>query len=275
MIKILALIRETFLEALSKKVFLGFLIIATLCLAILGAYCMSDGFRETIAQLQPSADDPMGIALREKVRSMQSGIGNTYYTVAILLAIFITAELVPSMMEKGVIDLLLSKPLGRVTLLFGKVLGGLVVVIALLSYFSVGSWLILSFATGIWSSGILHSLLPITLSFLSLYALMVFVGVLTRSGTLGMILSYLIVAIISALFFSREELLWQVVSSEFWRGVITFGYYTTPQIRDMAEIAANMIQEKAITNYVPFLNVIGFSIVMFVGSAVAFMRKEF
>jgi len=275
MIKIFALIRETFLEAFSKKIFVGFMVIATLCLAILGAYCISDGFRETIAQLQPSADDPTGIALREKVRSMYSGIGNSYYTIAILLAIFVTSDIVPSMMEKGIIDLLLSKPLSRTTLLFGKILGGLTVVLVLLMYFTLGTWLIISLATGIWSGGLLWSLLPMLCSFMSLYALMVLVGILTRSAVLGMVLCYLIVAIISALLFSREELLFQVVTSEFWRSIVTFFYHVTPQIRDMAEIAANVIQEKAVTNYMPFVNVIGFSVVFFGISAVTFARKEF
>jgi ABC-type transport system involved in multi-copper enzyme maturation permease subunit len=275
MLKIYALVRETFLEALSKKILVGFLVIATLALAALGAYCLSDGFRETIRQLQPSPDDPSGIALREKVRSIYSGIGNFYYAAAILLAIFITSEIVPSMMEKGVIDLLLSKPLSRVTLLFGKVLGGLVVVVALLGYFTVGAWLIVSVATGIWAGGFLWSLVPILLSFMSLYALMVFVGLLTRSGTLGMILSYLFFAILSALFYSREELLFQFVTNEMWRGVVTFCYYVTPQLRDMTEIAANVIQEKAITNYIPFVNVIGFSIALLGASAITFARKEF
>jgi ABC-type transport system involved in multi-copper enzyme maturation permease subunit len=275
MLKIYALIRETFLEALSKKILVGFLVIATLALAALGAYCLSDGFREAIRQLQPSVDDPSGIALREKVRSIYSGIGNFYYAAAILLAIFITSEIVPSMMEKGVIDLLLSKPLGRVTLLFGKVLGGLVVVVALLGYFTLGAWLIVSIATGIWAGSFLWSLLPILLSFMSLYALMVFVGLLTRSGTLGMILSYLFFAILSALLYSREELLFQFVTNEMWRSVVTFCYYITPQLRDMTEIAANIIQEKSITNYIPFVNVAGFSAVLLGASAVVFTRKEF
>jgi ABC-2 type transport system permease protein len=275
MLKIIALIRETFLEALSKKVLVGFLSIATLGLITLGAYCLSEGFRESLKQLQPSVDDPTGIALREKVRSLYSGVGNAYYAVAVLLAIFITSEIVPSMMEKGVIDLLLSKPMSRITLLFGKILGGLVVVLTLFGYFTLGAWLIVSISTGVWATGFLWSLLPTMLSFMSLYALIVFVGILTRSGTLGMTISYMLFALVSALLYSREELLFQFVSGDIGRSIVTFLYYVTPMLRDMSEIAANVIQEKAITNIVPFFNVVGFSLVMFVASGIAFVRKEF
>jgi ABC-2 type transport system permease protein len=275
MLKIFALIRETFLEALSKKVLVGFLSIATLGLLALGAYCISDGFRETLQQLQPSADDPTGIALREKVRSLYSGVGNAYYAVAVLLAIFITSEIVPSMMEKGVIDLLLSKPMGRITLLFGKVLGGLVVVLSLFGYFTLGAWLIVSITTGVWAGGFLWSLVPTMLSFMSLYAMIVFIGILTRSGTLGMTIAYMLFALVSALLYSREELLFQFITGDIGRGAVTLLYYITPMLRDMSEIAANVIQEKAITNIIPFFNVTCFSVVMFIASAIAFARKEF
>ncbi|TAE23208.1 MAG: hypothetical protein EAZ92_14810 [Candidatus Kapaibacterium sp.] len=275
MIKIYALIRETFLEALSKKVFVVFAIISTIGLVILTAYCFSSGFQEQIQNLQPTPDDPLGVALREKLRSLQSGISFAFFNAALILAIIITSDMVPNMMTKGVIDLLLSKPLSRVTLLFGKVLGGFAVVLVLTLYFMLGSWGIISIATGVWTTGYMLSLVPLIVTFLGLYGVLVYVGIQSRSAVSGMVICFLIVYTASPLLFSREELMFQAVSSDFWRSMITLVYHTTPQVADMAQITSSIVQEKTITNTVPYYNSLAYALVFFGLSAFSFSRKEF
>jgi ABC-type transport system involved in multi-copper enzyme maturation permease subunit len=275
MIKIYALIRETFLEALSKKVFLVFFFISTAGLLILAAYCSSSGFQEQIQNLQPTQDDPLGVALREKLRSLQSGLSFAFFNAALILAIIITSDLVPNMMAKGVIDLLLSKPLSRGMLLMGKVLGGFTVVTLLVAYFMLGSWLIIAVATGVWTSGYLLSFFPLIVTFLGLYGILVFVGIETRSAVSGMVICFLIVYTVSPLLFSREELMFQAVTSDFWRTLIGAVYYTTPQVADMAQITSNIVQEKTVTNSFPYYNSLGYAVVFFILSGVSFSRKEF
>ncbi len=275
MIKIYALIRETFLEALSKKVFVVFFFISTAGLLILLAYCSSSGFQEQIQNLQPTADDPLGVALREKLRSLQSGLSFAFFNAALILAIIITSDLVPNMMTKGVIDLLLSKPLSRVMLLTGKVLGGLAVVVLLTLYFMLGSWLIIAIATGVWTTGYMLSFFPLVLTFFGLYGVLVFVGIQSRSAVSGMVICFLIVYTVSPLLFSREELLFQAVTSDFWRTMISAVYQLTPQVADMAQITSNIVQEKTVTNSVPYFNSLAYGIVFFVLSAWSFSRKEF
>jgi ABC-2 type transport system permease protein len=275
MIKIYALIRETFLEALSKKVFVVFFFISTAGLLILAAYCFSSGFQEQVQNLKPSPDDPLGVALREKLRSLQSGLSLAFFNAALILAIIITSDMVPNMMTKGVIDLLLSKPLSRVTLLFGKVVGGFAVVLVLTLYFMLGSWMIISIATGVWTSGYMMSLVPLLVSFLGLYGILVYVGIQSRSAISGMVICFLLVYTVSPLLFSREELLFQAVGSDFWRTIISLVYYVTPQVADMAQITSNIVQEKTITNTIPYYNSLFYALVFFVLSAFSFVRKEF
>jgi len=275
MIKIYALIRETFLEALSKKVFLVFFFISTAGLLILLAYCSSSGFQEQIHNLQPTADDPLGVALREKLRSLQSGLSFAFFNAALILAIIITSDLVPNMMTKGVIDLLLSKPLSRTMLLTGKILGGFAVVTVLTLYFMLGSWLIISIATGVWTSGYMLSFFPLIVTFWGLYGVLVYVGIQSRSSVSGMVICFLIVYTVSPLLFSREELLFQSVTSDFWRTLISAVYHLTPQVADMAQITSNIVQEKTVTNTVPYYNSLGYGILFFLLSAFSFSRKEF
>jgi ABC-type transport system involved in multi-copper enzyme maturation permease subunit len=275
MIKIYALIRETFLEALSKKVFLVFFFISTAGLLILLAYCSSSGFQEQIHNLQPTADDPLGVALREKLRSLQSGLSFAFFNAALILAIIITSDLVPNMMTKGVIDLLLSKPLSRTMLLMGKVLGGFAVVVVLTLYFMLGSWLIIAIATGVWTSGYMFSFFPLIITFWGLYGILVYVGIQSRSAVSGMVICFLIVYTVSPLLFSREELLFQSVTSDLWRTLISAVYHLTPQVADMAQITSNIVQEKTVTNTVPYYNSLAYGVLFFLLSAFSFSRKEF
>ena len=71
-------------------------------------------------------------------------------TVALLIAVILTAFYVPNMLRKGSIDLLISKPIGRTPLLIYKYIGGLTFIF-LVSAFTVGGvWLVLALRTGYW-----------------------------------------------------------------------------------------------------------------------------
>lgn len=275
MIQIAGLIRETFLEAVSKKVVLGFLVISALVLLGLALYFFHPDVAASIARMQPTPDDPQGVALREMVHSSQLAIGQVFYIAAVFLSIFITAGIVPSMMERGTIDLLLSKPVPRSTLLLGKVLGGLLVATACIAFFILCSWLIISPATGLWNPGYLASLVPIVFAFVSLYSVLVFIGVTTQSPALGMIVCYLLASVVSVVLFSREEFLFQFVRSDLWRSMISLAYYVLPQINDLGQMSADLIQEKTIDNWYPLINTGGFAALFFGLSVLFFRRKEF
>jgi ABC-type transport system involved in multi-copper enzyme maturation permease subunit len=96
----------------------------------------------------------------------------------------------PGMMKAGAIDLMVSKPLSRFQLFMGKYLGGLGLCTAAL----LGSELVLlvglGILTGIWPWGLL-SAFPVTLfSAALLFAVVVLIGVATRSTALSMLGGY-------------------------------------------------------------------------------------
>lgn len=275
MIQLAGLIRETFLEAVSKKVVIGFFVISTLVLLGLAWYFFASDMFQMISSLQPTADDPQGAALQELVYSHQMGIGTFFYMAAIFISIFMTAGILPSMMERGTIDLLLSKPLSRSSLLLGKVLGGFLVAAGSMAFFILGAWLIISTATGVWNMGFLLSLLPILLIFLSLYSLLVFVGVTTQSSALGMIICYLIIMIISPVLDSREALLFVIIQSDLGRSFLTLLYWIFPQVNDVSHISAAIIHNETVSSYAPLFHAAAFSAVFFTLSALVFKRKEF
>ncbi len=63
------------------------------------------------------------------VRGVYGGIATFLYTWGMFLAVFASAGLVPSVLEPGRIELLLSKPLSRTHILLGRFAGNVLVVL--------------------------------------------------------------------------------------------------------------------------------------------------
>ncbi len=66
--------------------------------------------------------------------------------ISLLVAVIFTAFFIPNMMRKGAVDLLLSKPIHRVSLLIFKYLGGLMFVFLNTAYAVGGVWLVMGLA---------------------------------------------------------------------------------------------------------------------------------
>jgi ABC-type transport system involved in multi-copper enzyme maturation permease subunit len=85
------------------------------------------------------------------------------------------------MLQKGTIDLLLVKPIGRPMLLTYKFVGGLTFMFLNTVFVIAGIWLILGFRTGLWVPTFLLAIPVLTFQFAIFYCVSVLFGVLTRS----------------------------------------------------------------------------------------------
>ncbi len=192
--KILAIIQDTFRESFSKKTFIAFFVISNLTIffflfalnldIVKGALAAASLFGQTIDLGEKQID------IRQFVIDVQSAIAMILYGLGIFLSIFATADLFPHMLEKGKIDLLLSKPISRTNIFFAKYLGGLSIVAFNVAYLVVILWLILSFKTHVWNLGFLYAGALIIITFAILYCFMSLIGVLTRSPALVIMLTY-------------------------------------------------------------------------------------
>jgi hypothetical protein len=108
-----------------------------------------------------------------------------------LVAIIATAGSVPRMLEKGSLDLLLARPLGRTTLLLLKYLGGCLQVFLGAAILIGGSWLAFSARTGHWNASFLLTILTLTFFFAVLHSVGVLVGVATRNGSMSAVATLL------------------------------------------------------------------------------------
>jgi ABC-type transport system involved in multi-copper enzyme maturation permease subunit len=207
---IFIIIQFTIREALARKAFLFFAGVTVLVL--LGALLFISLIDfDTLMGLSQSAisDGSVGEKINAIVLTI---IINPLASLGLLFAIFSSASFVPVLLEKGNIDLFLSKPVSRVQLLIGKYIGVVLYVFINIFILVFGVWLIISIKFGYWDASFLTLSVMITFAFAVLYALILFFGVITKSSILGMMVAYLIFLILSPLMLLYKENLNEFVS---------------------------------------------------------------
>ena len=101
--------------------------------------------------------------------------------LATILALISTASIFPDMVSGGSIDILLSKPIGRVRLFLTRYLTGLLFVLLQVSVFTIAAFLLIGFRGGAWEPWILICI-PLVLLFYSyLFSICALLGTITRS----------------------------------------------------------------------------------------------
>jgi ABC-type transport system involved in multi-copper enzyme maturation permease subunit len=121
---------------------------------------------------------PLGASLHFIQDFLVNGIGAA---VTLILSVVITAFFIPNMLRKGSLDLLISKPIGRVQLLVYKYIGGLLFIFILSTFTIGGVWLVMAIQSGHWDPRFLLVIPVLTFTFAILYAVSTAVAVLTRS----------------------------------------------------------------------------------------------
>jgi ABC-2 family transporter protein len=108
-------------------------------------------------------------------------IGGFGAAVTMLLSCIVTAFFIPNMLAKGTVDLLLVKPINRVTLFLYKFLGGTSFMVLNISVVMLGVWGGFGLSSGYWVNAFLLCIPIFTFQFVIFYAASVLAGVLTRS----------------------------------------------------------------------------------------------
>jgi ABC-type transport system involved in multi-copper enzyme maturation permease subunit len=111
--------------------------------------------------------------------------------IALLLSVIVTAFFIPNLLRKGSVDLLISKPIGRMTLLAYKYIGGLIFVLIITTFTVGGVWLALALRSGYWNLAFLAVIPLLTFAFAILYAVSTLVATLTRSAFAAIIVTLL------------------------------------------------------------------------------------
>ncbi|MHC4839581.1 MAG: ABC transporter permease [Planctomycetota bacterium] len=142
-----------------------------------------------------SADIP---ALTKGMEAYMGSIAFWLFRIALFGFIAISAGYIPNMIESGSIDIVLSKPIRRWQLYFGKYLGGLGLFSVVMSITWAVTFTIMGIKTGVWQWSFFYAL-PFTLFAMALlYSIIAWVGLWTRSTSMAMVLGYVYYAVVDS-----------------------------------------------------------------------------
>jgi ABC-type transport system involved in multi-copper enzyme maturation permease subunit len=262
-VKVAAIVIEACRELLYRKTLWVYFAIVTLVLLFFALALRTDVAGGLIASLSvmgqeaessggsfrigDGAEGGMGGLTADKlVRGVQLGTAFLLYPLGILLSVFATASLVPRLLEKGTIDILLSKPVTRPTLFASRCLGGVLAAGANLVYLVGGLGAILGLKTGVWNGGFLLSGLLMTLYFGCLLCFMALVGVVSRSTTITTMITAVVFFASLIVRLPHENRDWPLlITSRLARlaaqGLVEGLYHLLPRTYELGQMAARLI----------------------------------
>ena len=219
--------------------------------------------------MRPFGENP----LENLVVTVQQGVAGITFWVVLLLGLFATGSLVASIMERGQVDLLLSKPVARSTILGGRLLGVGAVVAALVVYVLGAVWLVMSIKSGIWNGSFLIGVGVVLTMFAVLYGIVTLVSVWTESTALAMIVALGVIVASIVLMAGTGDASSQI--SRPWREVYVALYYVLPKFPAATAMTWTLAGGERVEDWMPFLTSLGFGAACYAGAFALFRRKDF
>lgn len=227
----LTIIKNTFREALAKKIFIGYYIFYAIVILLMLFAVNLDAVEGIV-----SFADVKGIVI-----SVETGFLSLSFSLILFFSLISTSSFIPSMLEKGTIDLLISKPISRFSILISKFLGA-VLFVAISMVFLIGSiWLILSLKSGYWSPAFLYSILSLTAAFAVMYSITVLIGLLTNSSVISILANFFLIFVLCPVLSVRESVIFPLVKNESVQFVFNFLYYIFPKPGEIKDVTNSLI----------------------------------
>jgi len=272
-----ALVRHTIRELLFRVTLLILTGISTLIILVM---LLSVGSAESaegvvITLFSQAMGPPVPIdQLEQAAYLMQMSLTGGLYTGIILFGIIATAGLIPETLEKGLIDIYLSKPLARWQLIIGRILGAVAIIFANALYFLGALWLIFGLKLGVWNAHFLIAPFILTLVFACLYTISVLIGILVRNAVVPILGVLFYQVVVAGLLESRERSLYLLSQNVVYRTIVDGFYYALPQIRALQASNEQFIIHQSFM-WEPLVQSIAVSGLILGASLWVFQRKDF
>jgi ABC-type transport system involved in multi-copper enzyme maturation permease subunit len=269
-----ALIADTFQEARARWLFWGLFGLSTLLIVIFLFILRIDIVEGAVSFMGVHGTGRQIYDIRHFVNVSYSWVSTTLYIWGTFLVVFASSGLIPSVLEPGRIALLLSKPLGRTTLLMGRYLGNLLVVMLNHIYLIGSIWAILGWKTGIWDRRFLLSIPVSVFVFAVLLCVVVLIGVISESAALSTMVAVALM-LISTILAQRNfvvRLLDSDWSRQLWMGL----YWFIPKVFDLGNALRQIILlDKEADLLSPVLSSAAFGVGVMMLAVYLFRRKDF
>jgi ABC-type transport system involved in multi-copper enzyme maturation permease subunit len=277
-------IEEVFREAAARWTLVAYFALSSLFILLFAVAVNLDVVNGALAGAKIfGANVHMGrqsVDLDKLVLGFESGFAGFLYVVGTFLAIFATAHLVPRLMEKGTVDLYLSRPVGRVPLLLSRYLGGVLLSASNILYLLGSMWLLV-----IWKTRLVHPrfLLAAGIILFGIAALMAFaflVGTLTSSTAVSIMATFAVffLSIVLANLHAHTA----VFSSEWAVWLVDGLYWVFPKIVEIGRAVVGLvsgengpIRDRGALTLAPFLSTGLFGLVSLTLACLRFRRKDF
>ncbi|MCS6952542.1 MAG: ABC transporter permease subunit [Bryobacterales bacterium] len=269
-----ALVRDTFREAFARKIFLGFYGLSTLLILFflfLLKIDVVEGARATVTLFGQTSGRLRDV--EALVRGFQAGVATFLYTWGMALAVFASAGLIPTVLEAGRIDLLISKPVRRAHLLLGRYLGNLLVVALNVGYVVFGVWAILGWKTGVWRTEFLSAILTTTFIFAVLLSVIVLVSVLFESPAVSVMTVFGMMLLSPIL--AQTRLMERLLPSEWSRDLWKALYYVFPKVYDVGRMTLELVNGRAAGSLMPLWTSALFTLAILGAGLWLFARRDY
>ncbi len=271
--KLRAIIKDTLRETISKGTLLFFFGLSTVILIVLFFIIRIDT-ANGVSSLSIFSNPIPDAAKTKLVEAIQIGLIQTAFFGIILFGIFAVAGIIPSTMERGTIDLYLSKPLSRAFLLLGKYLGALCGVGVNLLYVITGCWLIFGLKTGVWNFIFLYSFVVFLFIFAIMLCFIVLLGVIMRSSGFTIMFAFIYIFIADPLLTNRTLLLYPLWNNTVFHRLIDGVYYVLPQLSAIQKNTVMLLSGSHMNPY-PFYTTTASGVAAFILASILFQKKDF
>lgn len=275
---IITITQQTIQEAFARKVFIAFFVISSLVLAVFLAvfiFTPLDSFLKPFDEMIRQSKGKIQLdALSMLVRGIENAIAMPLFGLGLFLSIFSVSSFIPTMLEKGHVDVILSKPVSRTQVLIGKFTGGLLVVFFNVAYLICGIWLMLGLKFSVWDTQFLYTVLTITFTFAVFYSLIILIGVISQNSILSMMVCYFIFLIVSPLLAARESI-FSFIHSDAIKAVINGIYYILPKTSELGSITGDLVRKQPVESLQPVYSSALFMIGVFIISVLVFRKKDY
>lgn len=189
----MAIFHDAYRGLKARKMFWVVLVISALVVAAFACLGITDrGLKVLFWEIEfgLTAKD-MSPATFYKMMFTTLGIRIWLSWVVTILALISTAGIFPAFIASGSIDLVVSRPIGRIRLFLTQYVAGLLFVALQITVFCLASFLVIGLRGGAWEPGIFLAI-PLVLCFFSyLFSVCVLLGVMWRSTVAALLLTIL------------------------------------------------------------------------------------
>lgn len=267
--------RDTFEESFRNKMFLLFFIVASLIIATITLALNMDvvnGALQGVTLFGNEVRVPGG-SLSRLVEGLQSGLAMFIGTVGLFLALMATSTLIPSILQKGTIELLLCRPIPRWRIIGARFLGSVSIMAFNGAYLFIGVWVALGLKSGVWNSGFPLSIFLLVFAFVVLFALMALLSTVTENGPVGLLAAYTVLLFSPIL--ALHDRITPAFSQELYRLAFRFLYWLLPKtaetISGMRRLITGQEQDLALV----LLSSAAFGAICLGATMVYFTRKDY